>query len=78
MQALQISPSNHEVFTQLGRFYERNNLPTKAIECYITALKLVPEYNTAWECIIALYTKTGNTKLIEPLVAQLLNTYVNC
>jgi tetratricopeptide (TPR) repeat protein len=62
--------------TELGIFYQQNHLPTKALEVFINALKLSPDYTPAWQNIISLYLQTGNRELADSILSQLLEQYV--
>jgi tetratricopeptide (TPR) repeat protein len=53
----QLSPNEPQVFVDLGRAYEKNEAPSKAIESFLQATQRDPQYATAFLRMGSLYAR---------------------
>jgi serine/threonine protein kinase/Tfp pilus assembly protein PilF len=56
-ELVRLSPSDPHVYVDLGRAYEKNEEPKKAIESYLEATQRDPQYATAWLRAGSLYAR---------------------
>ncbi len=70
-EALLADDSNQSAYLNIGVLLARNDLDSIAEEFYKYAIKLNPEYSSAYENLAILYNKSGNYELAEQLLADL-------